>query len=181
MSVFWILTEIAFERGWWIALGTVLPIAVVLALIDRYAYPICPFCTQNLHTHGRAACKPFSRRAVRIAWPLLVVGCVHCFLDGWAIALAPDIVTRASVALSCGVIVHKLPESVAIGVVAARLTSNRNRALAVVGLIQLSLLAGSLFSYFSPYRKIASLEMSRYLPAHACFSLVSSPWKMSGG
>jgi len=184
VSVFWILPEIASGRGWCIALGAVLPIAVVLALIDRYAYPICPFCIQNLHTHGPAACKPLSRRAVRIGWPLLVVGCVHCFLDGWAIALAPDVATRASVALSYGVIVHKLPESVAIGVVAARLTANRMRALAVVGLIQLSLLAGSLFSYFSPYREITSLEMFS-VPACAClllfgFLALEDEWRLNG-
>lgn len=184
VSVFWILPEIASARGWWLALGAVLSIAVVLALIDRYAYPICPFCVRNLRAHGPAACKPLSARAVRIGWPLLVVGCVHCFLDGWAIALAPDVGTWASVALSYGVIVHKLPESVAIGVVAARLTSNRMRALAVVGLIQLSLLGGSLFSYLSPYRAITSLEMFS-VPACAClllfgFLALEDEWRLNG-
>jgi zinc transporter ZupT len=183
LGVFWILPEIASERGWWIALGGVLPIALVLACIDRYTYPICPFCSNNFRTHGPATCRPFSRRAVRIGWPLLIVGCVHCFLDGWAIALVSG-ADRASIALSYGVIVHKLPESVAIGIVAARLTSNRTRALMVVTLIQLSLLAGCLFSRFSPYHEITSLEVFS-VPACAClllfgFLALEDEWRLNG-
>lgn len=184
VSVFWILPEIASKRGWLVALGGVVPIALLLAFVDRYLYPICPFCSENLYTPKTGGQKLLWRRSGRIGWPLLIVGCVHCFLDGWAIGLAPNIASRASLALSCGVIAHKLPESVAIGIVAVRLTSNRTRALSVVGLIQLSLLAGCLFSQLSPYQEIASLEAFS-VPACAClllfgFLALEDEWRLNG-
>ena len=113
------------------------------------------------------------------------MGCVHCFLDGWAIGLArPGAANIATDALSFGVIVHKLPESVAIGIVAARLTSTRFRALATVGVIQLSMLAGSVFSFLSAYREVASLELFS-IPACAClilfgFLALEDEWRLNG-
>jgi hypothetical protein len=185
VSLFWVLPEIAQDRGWGLAIGIVVPLVLVLALIDRYAYPICPFCIGELHGQHKEHSHRFARRAVAIGWPLLIVGCVHCFLDGWAIGLArPGAVTSATAALSYGVIVHKLPESVAIGIVAARLTSTRLRALAVVGLIQLSMLAGSVFSSVSAYREIGSLELFS-IPACAClilfgFLALEDEWRLNG-
>ena len=49
VSLFWILPEIADDRGWGMAIGLVVPLVLVLAWIDRYAYPICPFCMGELH------------------------------------------------------------------------------------------------------------------------------------
>ncbi len=185
VSVFWILPEIAEDRGWGTAIGLVVPLVLVLAWIDRYAYPICPFCLGNLHPHPTGDSHRFTRRAVAIGWPLLIVGCIHCFLDGWAIGLArPGAASSATAALSYGVIVHKLPESVAIGIVAARLTSTRIRALAIVGLVQLSMLAGCVFSFVSAYREIASLELFS-VPACACLILfgllaLEDEWRLNG-
>jgi zinc transporter ZupT len=186
VSLFWILPEIAEDRGWTVTLGLVVPMVLVLALIDRYAYPICPFCLGNLHAHQTCHSHPFTRRAVAIGWPLLIVGCVHCFLDGWAIGLARvgAMATNAAAAISYGVIVHKLPESVAIGIVAARLTSTRLRAMAMVGLIQLSMLAGGVFSFVSAYRDISSLELFS-TPACAClilfgFLALEDEWRLNG-
>jgi zinc transporter ZupT len=181
VSVFWILPEIAEDRGWAVTLALVVPFVLVLALIDRYAYPICPFCLENLHAQQTCHSHPFARRVVAIGWPLLIVGCIHCFLDGWAIGLArAGATTSATNALSYGVIVHKLPESAAIGIVAARLTSTRLRAVAMVGMIQASMLAGGIFSYVSEYRDVASLEFLS-IPACACLIFLASlPWKMSG-
>ena len=185
VSVFWILPEIAENRGWATTLGLVVPIVLVLALIDRYAYPICPFCMGEVHGQHTVHPHRFARRAVAIGWPLLIVGCVHCFLDGWAIGLTrPGAANIATDALSFGVIVHKLPESVAIGIVAARLTSTRLRALTVVGLIQLSLLAGGVFSFAFAYRDIASLELFS-TPACAClilfgFLALEDEWRLNG-
>jgi len=41
---------------------------------------------------------------------------------------------------------HKIPESVAIGFLAVRLTSGRRAAIAVVLLVQMAMLAGAIFS-----------------------------------
>lgn len=186
VSLFWILPEIAEGRGWTVTLALVVPLVLVLALIDRYAYPICPFCLGHLHAQRTCHSHRFGRRVVAIGWPLLIIGCVHCFLDGWAIGLARAGVaaTNAASAISYGVIVHKLPESVAIGIVAARLTSTRLRAMAMLGLIQVSMLAGGIFSFVSEYRDIASLELFS-IPACAClilfgFLALEDEWRLKG-
>lgn len=185
VSVFWILPEIAGDRGWVVALAGVFSTAMLLAAIDRFAYPICPFCIQNLPHDPQHRQKRFARCPVRSGWPLLMLGCIHCFFDGWAIALASiGSATGVSLALSCGVLVHKVPESVAVGLIASRLTSTRARALMTVGLIQISMLSGSLFTTYSGYRSIASLEVLS-IPACACLLLfgllaLEDEWRYQG-
>lgn len=187
VSVFWILPEIAGDRGWPIALAGVLPIALLLAWVDRYVYPICPFCAGNLHSDSCEAIPAarHSRHSVQIGWPLLVVGAGHSFFDGWAIALANiGGANGASVALSYGVIVHKIPESLAIGILAARLTSSRTRALAVVAIVQGAMGAGCLFPVFSPYRDFASAQLL-LIPACSClllfgFLALEDEWRLNG-
>jgi zinc transporter ZupT len=185
VSVFWILPEIAEDRGWAVTLALVVPLVLVLSLIDRYVYPICPFCLGNLRAQQTCHSHAFTRRSVTIGWPLLIIGCVHCFLDGWAIGLARvGAASSAAAAISYGVIVHKLPESVAIGIVGARLTSTRLRAMAMVGLIQFSMLAGGILSFVSEYRDIASLELFS-IPACACLILfgflsLEDEWRLNG-
>jgi zinc transporter ZupT len=188
VSVFWILPEIAGDRGWSIALGSVLPIVFLLAWIDRYVYPICPFCAGNLHSDSCEAIPAarFGRHPVRIGWPLLVVGAAHSFFDGWAIALGrTGWANSASVALSYGIIVHKIPESLAIGLLAARLTSGRTRALGVVAIIQAAMAAGCLFPIFSAYRNFASAQLL-LIPACSCLLLfgvlaLEDEWRLNGG
>lgn len=145
---FWILPEMARNWGWTSTLVGVLPMIAILWLIDRYVYPICPFCAAGAHSHQHEghAC----RHSVRFSWPLLVFGCVHTLFDGWTMAL-PQLVSRSSfaTALSWGASVHKIPESVAIGVLAAGLAPNRRTALAAVALIQVVMAAGGALAVFA--------------------------------
>ncbi len=136
---FWIMPELAEEHGWTVAVFGVSASVFFLAAIDRYVCPICPFCAAGLHSHGPAA-----RHVSAFGWPLLVVGLIHSFVDGWTIALSQVASTSpASLALSWGAFAHKIPESVAIGFLAARLTSSRARAIGIVLLVQTAMLAGS--------------------------------------
>ena len=185
ISVFWILPDIAGNRGWQVTLGLLALSVLALALMDRYVYPLCPFCLGNLHARETDHSHRFTRRAVAVGWPLLLIGCAHCFLDGWAIGLVRvGAVTSATTALSLGVIVHKLPESVAIGIVAARLTSTRLRAYGAVALIQVSMLAGCMISSISAYCDVVSLSLFS-IPACAClilfgFLALEDEWRLNG-
>jgi len=132
IALFWILPEMAEDRGWGLSLLGVGAAFALLAWVDQKVYPLCPFCAagvHGLHSHS-------------MGWPLLAVGCLHSFTDGWAIG-APR-AAGGLVALAWGATIHKLPESVAIGFLAARLTHSRRRALAVVALLQASMAAGGL-------------------------------------
>ena len=144
--VFWILPEMAGEQGWIVAVFGVLASVLCLGAIDRYVFPICPFCAAGTHSRGSAA--QVGRHPVSaFGWPLLVVGCVHSFVDGWTIALSQVAATsHASLALSWGVFAHKVPESVAIGFLAVRLTSSRRAAIMIVFLVQTAMLGGAILS-----------------------------------
>jgi zinc transporter ZupT len=145
--VFWILPEMAVEQGWAVAVFGVSASALCLAAIDRYVFPICPFCAAGMHNHGPAAHTGRGHHVSAFGWPLLVAGCIHSFVDGWTIALSQVAsVSHASLALSWGAFAHKVPESVAIGFLAARLTSSRRAATGVVLLVQTAMLGGSILS-----------------------------------
>ncbi len=137
---FWILPGMAQEQGWIVAVLGVSASVLCLQAINRYVYPICPFCAADLHSHG-----PVARHVSAFGWPLLVVGCIHSFVDGWTIGLSQVASTsQASLALSWGAFAHKIPESVAIGFLAARLASSRRRATGIVLLVQTAMLVGAI-------------------------------------
>ena len=139
IAVFWILPEMAGQRGWVPSLVGVSAILLVAAWFDRHVYPICPFCAAGVHAD------PTCRPKITFGWPLLVVGCIHSFFDGWTIAQSQVASSLgAATALSWAAIVHKIPESVAIGILAARLTSSRTRAVQTVGLVQAAMALGGL-------------------------------------
>jgi len=150
MGAFWILPEVAEQRGWLLSLIGVSAILFVLALIDRYVYPICPFCVAGAQPDAKIGSVHSCRHTITLGWPLLAVGCVHSFLDGWTIAFSQVASpSHASTALSWSAIVHKVPESVAIGFLAARLTSSRTLALGTVTLIQTALAMGGTLAVFA--------------------------------
>jgi zinc transporter ZupT len=151
IAVFWILPEMAESRGWTATLAGVSGILLLLGLIDRYVYPICPFCAAGIHSHEHSdpaagAC----HHALTIGWPLLAAGCLHVFFDGWTIALSQsDPLSHSAAALSWGVTIHKIPESVAIGLLAGRLARNRGMAVGAVLLLQAVMASGGALALFA--------------------------------
>jgi len=145
--VFWILPEMAAEQGWIVAVFGVSASVLCLVAVDRYFFPICPFCAAGMHSHGSAVQTGPGQHVSAFGWPLLVVGCIHSFVDGWTIALSQVASTsHASLALSWGAFAHKVPESVAIGFLAVRLTSSRRTATMIVFLVQAAMLGGAILS-----------------------------------
>src|ERR1051326_7647069 len=90
LTIFWILPEMAEDQGWILTLIGVSGILVLLAWIDRYVYPICPFCAVGTHSsdpaHGSDSC----RHAATLGWPVLIFGCIHVFFDGWTIGRSEE-------------------------------------------------------------------------------------------
>ena len=169
IGLFWILPEVAEDSGWFRTLAGVGGILLLLALIDRFVYPICPFCAAGMHSQGgaTAACG----RPVRAGWPLLLFGCVHTFFDGWTIALSRAVGSMHSApALSWGATTHKIPESVAVGLLASQLTSSRRNALTSVALIQIVMAAGGVLAIFVGCLDSRWTEMSA-MPACALLLL----------
>lgn len=137
IGMFWVLPEIALDGGW-LRIAAVLVTVVLLGLIDRYIYPICPFCAAG------AVCE----QTVRVGWPLLAVASLHSFMDGWTIGLVQAFQhSYSAMALSLGTTVHKVPESVAIGLLSGRLAPSRKAALGIIALLQIAMAAGGVLSF----------------------------------
>ena len=93
--------------------------------IDRYITPVCPACS---HTHNHDSC---STRLHGFAGPLITAALIHSLFDGWTLAAGQSLPGSGS-ALVAGVLVHKVPESFAYGVILRAALGSRTVALAGV-------------------------------------------------
>ena len=188
---FWILPEMAEDHGWLSTLGGTSAIVLLLGLIDRYVYPICPFCAAGMHSggkdpEGKVEMASSRHHHLNLGWPFLLFGCLHVFCDGWTIALAQAAShSNSAAALSWGATVHKIPESVAIGFLAIRLTRNRKMAFAAIVLLQAVMAAGGFLAVSMGTSLAAWVDFST-LPACAVllfFGLLAleQEWRLFGG
>ncbi len=167
VAMFWVLPEMVEFLRWpgavaWVAAGFAL-----LWIVDRYVYPVCPACS---HTHDHDGClTPLHGFAL----PLLAAAAVHSGLDGWSVAAAQGSSTLGR-AFVMGVAVHKIPEGVALGVIARASLPSRAAALAWCALAQFSTVAGAgLESILAPYLGAQAL--------HALLALAGGSFLYLGG
>jgi zinc and cadmium transporter len=136
VAIFWMLPEMAEFFRWPLAIAWIATGAGVLALIDRFVYPVCPACS---HSHEHAHC---ATRLHGFATPLLAAAALHSALDGWSAVTAQE-GTRFGAALIFGIAAHKIPEGLALGVIARASLSSRSAALAWCVLAQSATLVGA--------------------------------------
>lgn len=136
IAMFWVLPEMAEFFRWPAAVAWVAAGFALLALVDRHVYPVCPACS---HTHAHDKCVTTLHG---FATPLLAAAALHSALDGWSVAAAQ---TSASFgpAFVLGIAIHKIPEGVALGVIARASLESRAAAIAWCALAQLATLAGA--------------------------------------
>jgi zinc transporter ZupT len=121
---FGLLPELVVELGWGASLALAAAGYVLLLVINRYAYPVCPTCS---HDHDHNSC---DTELHGFAAPLIGAAAVHSFLDGWSVAtvqLAVPLGLR--IAVPFAVALHKLPEGIALGGILRASTKNRTAAL----------------------------------------------------
>jgi zinc transporter ZupT len=128
ISLFWVLPELSITFGWPTASALLFAGAAIIAVIDRYVYPICPSCA---HTHDHDAC---GTRLHGFASPLIAASLLHSLFDGWAFSATP--------ALSAAVAIHKIPEGLALGVILRAALKSRSHALAWAAITQLATILG---------------------------------------
>jgi zinc transporter ZupT len=153
VALFWILPEMAVFLGWpsavaWLACGVAL-----LWAIDRFLYPVCPACS---HTHEHERCEtPLHGFAA----PLLVAAAVHSALDGWTAAAAQSS-TSVGGAFLIGIAFHKLPEGVALGVIARAALPSRLAAIGWCAAAEAMTLAGGGAEWaLAPHLNVQSLHV----------------------
>lgn len=138
VSLFWVLPELAEEFGWLTGLALMLAGFAILWLIDRYLYPVCPSCA---HTHDHDACVT---RLHGFAGPLLAATVIHSLFDGWALAAAH---AGGRQAIWAGVLVHKLPESLAFGIILRAAIKSRGTAILSASLVQAATFVGAALEF----------------------------------
>jgi len=166
VALFWVLPEMADFFTWqgailWLASGF-----LVLAAIDRFVYPVCPACSHS-HEHDHCA-----TRLHGFAMPLLAAAALHSALDGWSAAASQN--AGFSMALIGGIGVHKIPEGLALGVIARASLGTRASALAWCALAQMATIAGAGFeSVLAPHLSSQGL--------HALLALAGGSFLYLGG
>lgn len=139
VALFGLMPELVGEIGWTIALALFASGYLLLILINRYAYRVCPTCS---HDHDHNAC---STELHGFAAPLIGAAALHSFLDGWSIAtvqLAVPLGLRVAVPLA--VTLHKIPEGIALGGILRAAVKSRVSALGWCLAAEGATLAGAL-------------------------------------
>jgi len=169
VAIVWILPEMAEFLHWRAALAWTFAGFSLLAVIDRYIYPVCPACSAD---HAHAEC---STRLHGFAVPLLIAASVHSALDGWTLAAANEapVFTRAFV---IAIAFHKVPEGIALGVMARASVRSRMTAIVWCAIAEGMTLTGvaaqeTVAPHLNPYGLYAILAIAAgcflYLGGHA--------------
>lgn len=127
VSLFGLLPELAAEIGWLRGVPIFLAGYGLLFLIDRQTQTVCPACSET-HGHTHMDCEAALHG---FTIPLACAAAAHAFLDGWGLssvtAAAP---ASIQVAFPAAVLLHKLPEGLALGAMMKASTRTRAHALA---------------------------------------------------
>jgi zinc transporter ZupT len=167
IALFWVLPEMAEFFRWpgavaWIGAGFAL-----LWVIDRYVYPLCPVCSQS-HEHNNCATELHG-----FALPLLAAAALHSGLDGWSV-LAAQSSSGFGTAFVMGIAVHKIPEGLALGVIARAALESRGAAITWCAIAESATLVGGGFeSILSPHMDQSNL--------HALLALAGGSFLYLGG
>lgn len=109
IAVFGVLPELAERFRWGGGVALLAAGAGVLWVIGRY-YPVCPSCS---HTHDHEHCETVLHG---FAGPLIAAASLHAFLDGLGVAASQQEGGGLGAAVVLVVILHKIPEGLALGV-----------------------------------------------------------------
>jgi zinc transporter ZupT len=139
LSLFWVLPELAETLGWGAGPALLFTGFGLLWIIDRYIHPVCPACS---HNHDHDSC---STRLHGFATPLLAAALIHSLFDGWTLAAGSELVHSGS-ALVLSVVIHKIPESLAFGVILRAALRSRSTALTWAVGVQAAMIPGALLA-----------------------------------
>ncbi|MDQ6679271.1 MAG: ZIP family metal transporter [Acidobacteriota bacterium] len=138
VSLFGLLPELAEEIGWLRGVPVFAAGYCILLVFDRYTGTVCPGCS---HGHNHKDCESALHG---FTIPLACAAAAHAFLDGWGLAsVGPAASTGVRLAFPAAVLVHKLPEGIALGAILKSSTSSRPRAIVWAGAAESATLVGA--------------------------------------
>jgi zinc transporter ZupT len=180
VAVFGLLPELADQGGWARSLVLFGLGYGILIAIDRSVYRVCPTCADD---HDHHACP---EEFHGFAAPLLVAAAIHSFLDGWSLATAQQMGTVGlRVAVPMAVMLHKIPEGIALGGILSAAIGPRPLALAACVLAEGCTLVGAGISLLLAPRLgsgwiLYPLGMTAGWIAYLGFHALHEEWKRVG-
>ncbi len=124
IAAFGVLPELAGEYGWLGGIAGLGAGILLLWTVGRYIYPVCPSCS---HTHDHEHC---ATALHGFALPLVAAASIHAFLDGLGIAAAQQEHSHGLAAtVVAGVVLHKVPEGIALGIMLRAAVGSKLNAL----------------------------------------------------
>jgi zinc transporter ZupT len=142
VALFGLLPELANELSWLLSLGLFAAGCLVLALIDRFLVKICADCS---HDHAHHECQaPLHGFAA----PVLVAAGLHALFDGWALT-ASSLATSSAVrvTLPLALVLHKLPEGLALGGILKSAMKKPTQAVASACAVEMLTLGGGAIAF----------------------------------
>ena len=129
LRLFALIPETAEEIGWPVALLAACAGYGLLEIFDRLGLPVCPSCS---HSHG-------------FSGPLVTATSIHAFVDGWGMmAIRGSSEHEVSRAILAALLLHKIPEGLALGAILRMSAGSFARAAALAVLAESPTLIGGL-------------------------------------
>ncbi len=127
VALFALIPETAGQIGWPVALTAAAGGYLILEVLDRLGLPVCPSCS---HSHG-------------FSGPLVAATAIHAFVDGWGMMAVRDSqTTHVSGAILGVLLLHKIPEGLALGAILRMSAGRPGRAAGLAVLAEVPTLAG---------------------------------------
>ena len=161
VALFGLLPELGHAMGWMPALALGAIGYGMLALLERFGVPVCPSCS-----HGDGFLSA-----------LIAAVAVHALVDGWSM-FAVSVATPGpvSVAISTAVILHKVPEGLALGALVRPSTRTRAAAISLCAVAELPTVLGGVLGLwaipaaFVNYPLALAMGTFLFLGIHAVFA-----------
>jgi zinc and cadmium transporter len=138
VAVFGLIPELVLDMGW--LRGVVLVAAgyMLLMVVDRFAFRVCPSCA---HDHSHESC---AEPLHGFAGPLLAATTIHAFVDGWGLVAvqAGTHTPGAGIVVAAALLLHKIPEGLAIGTILRASMHRAWSAFALCAAVEFSTVVG---------------------------------------
>jgi zinc transporter ZupT len=158
VALFGIAPELVRGAGWLATIGLAAAAYVALYLLDAQGHPVCPS-----DSHGES-----------FAASLAIATAFHAFLDGWGLSVIRAAATGAAPAAVFGaILLHKIPEGLALGAMLRASMPSLAGALALAAAAELMTVAGGVVGLWAPpaawvnYPLALALGAFLFLGAHA--------------
>ena len=126
VALFALLPELAREIGWARGLPVFSAGYLLLFVIDRKTQLVCPACSDH-HGHNHLDCEAALHG---FTVPLVLAAAAHAFLDGWGLSSVHTAeATGVKMAFPIAILLHKVPEGLALGAILKAATRTRMHAV----------------------------------------------------